>query len=44
MMFCNTSNSTVASVAQNQWSFVGGLLLNCCVTKTSQPVASYTEF
>ena len=30
--------------AQNQWSFVSGIhrWLDCCVTKTSQPVASYT--
>ena len=29
--------------AQNQWSFVRGLhrWLDCCVTKTTQPVASY---
>ena len=29
---------------QNQWSFVRGIhrWLDCCVTKTSQPVASYT--
>ena len=29
--------------AQNQWSFVRGLWLDCCVTKTSQPVTSYTK-
>ena len=30
--------------AQNQWSFVRGLWLDCCFTKTSQPIASYTKF
>ena len=38
------ANNKKNTKAQNQWSFVRGIhrWLDCCVAKTSQPVASYT--
>ena len=41
---CAQANNQKNINAQNQWSFVRGLWLDCCVTQTSQPFESYTKF